>query len=571
MFTKVQSIISLYQNKLYLLAFLFLLVAFFDLIGISLLLKLMNLIMDYDPNNSFTLVIQDFFNTNDKSNVIIIYASFLIFFSMFKNLIKFMTLRFQFGIVKRLHTHISSILANSYLNANFEKFSKYNPQELVKNSIDSVNVFITFIIIGGLNLVSNLLIAFVLISFLFYKSFFMTMSVLIIIMGINYIFIKVSKKNSTTLQQERENIIAKMYDDIANIIYNKLEIFAYKKENYFNQTYSGQVSKFNENRYKFNIINSLPQIYSDFILYFSVSLIVIFLFVFSANTSNALELLILYALVMIRIVPVSSSIISSYNNIKYYSDSINIIYNILNIKKHQEYRKFDSNTESISVENLTLAYDKTKVLNNIDININKNSKVAFVGASGSGKSTLVKSIIGSIPPIEGHIKLYSNSIAYVTQEPYFFDGTILENILFGDKDVDHKKLDEVLQKCLLTEMISSFSNGVNTQIGHRASLLSGGQKQRLALARALYFDSDVVVLDEVTSALDNKSESEIRKVIDNMENTTVIMIAHRLSSIKNFDNIVLLQEKKIIAQGNYTELLNKSQDFKHLVTKGSES
>lgn len=570
MFKKTKEIINSYENKLYLLVFLFLIVAFFDLIGISILLKLMSLIMDYSADNFIVLFIQQTIGSNEKSFVIIIFAIFLIFFSILKNIIKFITLKFQFSIVKELHFYISTKISKSYLRSSFEEFSKYNPQELVKNSVDSVNVFITFIVIGGLNLISNSLIAIVLLTFLFYKSFFMTISVLALIMSINYLFIKLSKKSSRSLQQARENIIAKMYDAIANIIYNKLEIYSYNKEDYFNQSYSKQVVNFNDNRYKFNIINSLPQIYSDFLLYFSVSIIVIILFGFAANTNNAIELLLLYTLVMIRIVPVSSSIVSSYNNIKYYSDSINIVYKMINLNEIDEFRKIEQNLNSIVMTDLNISYGNVEILKDINLKIDKNTKVAFIGSSGTGKTSLVKSIVGSLAPKNGNIQMFSSSISYVTQEPYFFDGTILDNILFGELNVDDIKLNKILKQCLLDKFIINLPNGVNTNIGHRASLLSGGQKQRLALARALYFESDIIILDEVTSALDNKSEYEIRQVIDNMENITIIMVAHRLSSIKNFDNIILLQDKKILDQGNYIELLTTSEEFRKLVAKGNE-
>lgn len=569
MFNKISFIIK-YKKSLYLLSFLFLIVAIFDLIGVTLLLKLLNIIMNFDVQNQIISFFKEFLSITEKESIIIIFSLFLILFSIIKNIYKYITFKFQFNVVQKLHTDISTSISKSYLKSNFKEFSKYNPQELIKSSVDSVNVFITFIVIGGLNLLSNLLIATMLLGFLFYKNFIMTFSILILIISINYLFILVTKTSSSILQKERENIIACMYDSIANIIYNKLEIFSYKKEDFFNKKYASHVKEFNQNRYKFNILNSLPQLYSDFILYFSVSSIVIILFVFSGDNNESLDLLLLYALVMIRIVPVSSAIISSINNIKYYSDSINIIFNILNMKKNNEYRLIDNTKNSIDVNDLTISYDNTNILENINIKIEKNTKIALIGSSGSGKSTLVKSIAGVLKPKKGTVGIFNSSISYVTQDPYFFDGTILDNILFGETLLlDENKLNDILRKCLLMEFISTLSDGIHTNIGHRASLLSGGQKQRLALARALYFDSEIIILDEVTSALDNNSEYEIRQVIDNMKDTTIIMIAHRLSSIRHFDNIILLGNKSILVQGKYSELLSSSTDFKILINKGT--
>ena len=392
-----------------------------------------------------------------------------------------------------------------------------------------------------------------------------------IIFAVNYIFLKLTKRTNESLQQERENIIGKMYDYVSNIIYNKAEIFSYKKEEYFNRTFKNQVEKFNQNRYKYNIINSLPQLYSDFLLYFSASIIIITLFTFSSTTLGSLELLVLYAIVMIRIIPISSVIISSYNNIKYHSDSINVIYNLLNIKKEKEYRFIDTSKNIIKIDDVNIHYDDKIILNNINLIIQKNKKIAFTGATGSGKTTLVKAIAGMKKHSNGKISLYSNHIAYVPQEPYFFDGTLLENIIFDNvNDFNKTKVNKILKQCLLFDFIETLPNKLDTNIGHRASLLSGGQKQRLSLARALYFNSDIIILDEVTSALDNKVEYEIRQVIDNITDKTIIMIAHRLSSIKNFDNIVLLDNKEIVENGTYDDLLLRSSLFKDLVDKGEK-
>ena len=568
MLKKVNSIISKYKGLLYILTLLFFIVAIFDLIGVSLLLNLLNLIMESETKSKFYTLISNTLNVTDKELIILIAASLLVIFSIMKNLFKYFTFKFQFNIIKNLHTHISSKISWSYSNSDFHEFQKHNPQTLIKSSIDTINTFVTFMIIGGLRFISNLLIATLLIGFLLYKDFLMTSGILMIILAVNYIFLKLTKKSNEGLQQERENIIGKMYDGVSNIIYNKAEIFSYKKKEFFNRTFKNQVEKFNLNLYKHNIINSLPQLYSDFLLYFSASIIIITLFTFTLTTSGSLELLVLYAIVMIRIIPISAVIISSYNYIRYHSDSINVIYNLLNIKKEKEYRFIDTSKNIIKINDVNICYDDNEILKNINLIIQKNKKIAFTGATGSGKTTLVKAIAGMKKPSNGKISLYSNEIAYVAQEPYFFDGTLLENIIFDDvNNFNEKKVNKLLKQCLLFDFIEALPNKLDTNIGHRGSSLSGGQKQRLALVRALYFNSDIIILDEVTSALDNNSEYEIRQAIDNINDKTIIMIAHRLSSIKNFDNIFLLDKKKIEDNGNYNDLLLRSSLFKDLVDK----
>ncbi|EKD2120923.1 ABC-type lipopolysaccharide transporter PglK, partial [Campylobacter jejuni] len=200
---------------------------------------------------------------------------------------------------------------------------------------------------------------------------------------------------------------------------------------------------------------------------------------------------------------------------------------------------------------------KKHLFKNLNLNIKKGEKIAFIGESGCGKSTLVDLIIGLLKPKEGQIlideqelnanntKNYRQKIGYIPQNIYLFNDSIAKNITFGDA-VDEEKLNRVIKQANLEHFIKNLSQGVQTKVGDGGSNLSGGQKQRIAIARALYLEPEILVLDEATSALDTQSEAKIMDEIYKIsKDKTMIIIAHRLSTITQCDKVYRLEHGKL--------------------------
>jgi len=209
------------------------------------------------------------------------------------------------------------------------------------------------------------------------------------------------------------------------------------------------------------------------------------------------------------------------------------------------------------------------VLKNINLNVKAGSTVALVGNSGGGKTTIVNLIPrfydvnqGSITIDGTDIRDFSleslrNNIAVVFQDNFLFSGSIRDNILLGKEDATDEEIATAVKMACLDEFISELKDGLDTSIGERGSLLSGGQRQRLAIARAFIKNAPIVILDEATSALDNKAEAVVQKAIDNlMQDRTVFVIAHRLSTVQNADNIVVINDGEIIETGTHDQLLD---------------
>ena len=236
----------------------------------------------------------------------------------------------------------------------------------------------------------------------------------------------------------------------------------------------------------------------------------------------------------------------------------------------------NTNVGKIAIRNLSFQYEKRKIIDGLSLSIQKGEKIAFVGESGSGKSTLIRILLGLLKYNQGEVRLGDmelkeiclnnlyDRVSYLSQDAPVFDGTIKENLVF-EKQVSEEQMLGALSEVQLSHLVENLAEGLNTEIGEKGTCLSGGEKQRLALARLWFEDSELVILDEATSAMDNLTEENVMKsVMQKMKDKTVIAIAHRLNSIAGFDRIILFKEGRIIGQGTFEELLHTDSYFMDL-------
>ncbi|MCL1792308.1 MAG: ABC transporter ATP-binding protein/permease [Oscillospiraceae bacterium] len=234
---------------------------------------------------------------------------------------------------------------------------------------------------------------------------------------------------------------------------------------------------------------------------------------------------------------------------------------------------------NISFINTGFNYDGREIFNDFSFHIGQGKTTALVGESGSGKSTAVKLIVGLLQPHSGRIEVdgfdlskinlnsYYKHIAYLPQEPPVFNGTLRENLVFDDA-ADDAMLMMAIEKAGLSDLYAKLEKGLDTILGERGVNLSGGERQQLALARLWFSDASIVIFDEATSAIDNLTEEAVmQNVMNLLAGKTVIAIAHRLDSIKTFDNIFVFQDGRIIEQGCFSDLMDKRQSFYDLYNR----
>lgn len=252
---------------------------------------------------------------------------------------------------------------------------------------------------------------------------------------------------------------------------------------------------------------------------------------------------------------------------------------ILNREKNGK-EIFSQFSNKIELNNISFYYGEDQILKDINLTINKNETIAFVGESGSGKTTLVSILAGLMPIEHGDMKIdsmnrnnlkietFQKKVGYISQDPVIFNDTIFNNVTFwADPNAENKKRFEyAIEKASVDTFISTLDERENAMLGNNGINLSGGQKQRISIARELYKNIDILVLDEATSSLDSETEKTIQNNIDKLQGYyTIFIVAHRLSTIKNADRIVYMNKGRILTIGTFEELLVKAPDFKRMV------
>jgi ABC-type bacteriocin/lantibiotic exporter with double-glycine peptidase domain len=284
----------------------------------------------------------------------------------------------------------------------------------------------------------------------------------------------------------------------------------------------------------------------------------------------------LFVAAAFRILPSISRILNSFQQISLTKPSIELLYNefiIINNNKQENDKPNDDLVLSnkIVLSNISFQYPNTSIntLTSICLEIKIGEFIGFIGKSGSGKSTLIDTILGLLEPQHGEVLIdgfnitknlrgWQNQIGYVPQTIYLTDENLINNIAFGieDKDIDLNAVKKAISLAQLDELVESLPNGLNTIVGERGIRLSGGQRQRIGIARALYYNPSILVLDEATSSLDLDTEMSVMKSVNSLHGQkTIIVVAHRMSTLSNCDKIYKLSNGEIISEGTPDKMI----------------
>lgn len=544
--------------------------AIFELLGISAILPLIAVIttpelIDTDSRYRF---VAEMFDISDANQFIILCSIGLICLYFIKNLFLMfqyqMLLNFSYAYKKELSTR----LLKCYMRQPYLFHVEHNVADLQRNVFNDVNLFFTFVLSFMKLLIEALTVIFI-VGYLFIVD---VVTTCIVILILSFIFILIYKPLKKA--QSETGVIARE----TNAEVNKWllqgfagikEIKVINKEDYFEDRYDQAYLRNNEANKKSEKLMRFPKYVIETLCISSLLIAICIRIEMGVDIKRFVPVLSAFAMAAIRLLPSFNRITEYVGQLLFANSSVEHIYEDLSeleelkvVEKNIEHRvmQFDN---SICIKNLFFRYNEGEeyILEDADLMISKNESVGLIGNSGSGKTTTVDILLGVLSPTKGAIYVdnadikdnmqgWHDLIGYIPQTIYLMDGSIRDNVLFGDESKQNDELVwNALEKAQMKEFVESLPEKLNTQIGDRGVKLSGGQRQRIGIARALYRRPQVLVLDEATSALDQETEKAVMDAIEYLNGKmTIIIIAHRLSTIKMCDYIYRVENKKIIKQ-----------------------
>ncbi|HPK05937.1 MAG TPA: ABC transporter ATP-binding protein, partial [Bacteroidales bacterium] len=366
------------------------------------------------------------------------------------------------------------------------------------------------------------------------------------------------------------------------------------RENEFIEIFRSMARKSSRLQQNRVFISMIPKPMIETLAVTGVILIALLMVLQGRPIENVVPILTLFAVAIIRLMPAIQQITQTLTDIRYHLPSVNAVYDDLmylrpfNKQFEKDRRKKDKLElkNNITINNIFYQYSNSseQAINGISLTIPHGKAIAFVGSSGAGKTTIVDVLLGLLEPQQGEILVdgkniyesisaWQRNIGYIPQFIYLGDESLRRNIAFGlsDKIIDEEEVLRTVKLAQLEELVAQLPEGLDTRVGERGTRLSGGQRQRVGIARALYNDPQVLVMDEATSALDNITEQQIIDSIENLKGErTVIMIAHRLTTVMNCDMLYFMDKGKIIDQGTYQELLERNKLFREMAKERSD-
>ena len=407
--------------------------------------------------------------------------------------------------------------------------------------------------------------------YLFHTSHSITVLIGLLLGLCVFIFFIISKKVSSKLGRQNEFYNAKLFQWINQSLGGIKEVKILQREKYFIDSYRTNYKKVIWGARVNELLAAVPKYIVETVAIVGLVLAIIVKLLFG---HGALETFVpqmaVFAVAAFRLLPSVGKINAYVNNVMYTKASLDMIYqDLCEIEKNKPIEvEWEGKTENwkfmkgVFAEHITYHYpdSNTEVLHDITLEIPKGKTVALIGPSGAGKTTLADIILGLLPPVSGVVRMddkniYENlrswrqKLGYIPQSIYLSDDTIRNNVAFGiyEDQIDDDAIWKALEKAQLKDFVQGLEKGLDTYVGDRGVRLSGGQRQRIGIARALYHDPEILVLDEATSALDSSTEQAVMESIESLQGLkTMVIIAHRLTTIKNADLIYEVVEGKVI-------------------------
>lgn len=598
--SKVLYVLTGKTEQLVLLLFVFILTSLLEALGIGLIGPFLTLVSDPEYIHKVPSLDWAYQQLSLESSSQFILILSLVIVSIFCIKACFYVLA-QLYIYKFSHRQKSLLrnkLLSFYLNVPYSFHLSRNTASIIKNIILETQKYYLQCLLPLLEGTANLVVIIVLFFLLAKTDLLLLVMIMLALLPTFLIFYRLRNTLvgwGKTMSQAEQEMIRVINHSLGGVKETRI----IGCESYFEQQMQQQCRTYEKSAALFNVTKKLPRtIIETILILFVVFFISISQIFFEQNLQNITSILGIFAVASMRLIPAVSNSINAINKMQNGSYALDMLYLDL---KEIEINKVDKNIEQsfnsgvgdrtitkhfesqamtffnrVDLNNITYRYSENSeaAIKNVSLSLNKGESIALLGKSGAGKTTLVDIILGLLEPESGDIRVdgrsiyknlrsWQNLIGYIPQSIFLIDDTIEKNIAFGIPDnlIDQERLIKAIQAAQLEELIEELPNGIKTEVGERGVRLSGGQRQRIGIARALYHEREILVLDEATSALDNETESLVNEAISSLAGTkTLIIIAHRLSTVEHCDHVYWLDRGRVIQSGTYQEVVLENQN-----------
>lgn len=570
-FNQLKILLDKKQKKNFIFLFILMLIfSLLEFLSIGIIIPISTLILDGSLNlnssNSNFFGLDKIFKDQNKLLTIFFIIFFLLFVTKFLYSIFFLYLKnkFLYGV----RNNFSKRIFKNYLKKPFNFHQTNNTSKLAINCKYELDIFTSNIMSPVLELMTDIIIALGLFILLISIELKATLLIIFIFLIAVFIYQKVLKKKTQIWAKERQHfdrlinkVIREGLGSIKEIILNLKESFFINKLNYFlHRNYVVTT--------RAQISSDLPRHMLELVAIFGFVVIFYFLKLSGYQVLEILILVGLFAAVTFKILPSFNRIMSNIQRIRFGQPIINLLYSELALSPSEQQYEENINTiffnfkDNIEVKNLFFKYDKSKefIFKNANLKINKGQFVGLSGESGVGKSTFLNIISGLDKNYKGEILVdkknlkdlnysWTKNVAYISQNSFFLDDSIKNNIAFAEDEdlIDEKKIWESIEAAQLKNFVKGLEEGIDTLIGEDGTRMSGGQLQRLAIARALYQEFTLLILDESLNSLDLENENKIISILKNLKKDKIIfLISHKKGTLDNCDVKFKIYNKEIV-------------------------
>ncbi|HEY6770705.1 MAG TPA: ABC transporter ATP-binding protein [Candidatus Sulfotelmatobacter sp.] len=517
------------------------------------------------------------------------HRSFLVAMSVFllamfcvKGFLALWVTNFQLRFARLKFADLGRALLSRYLHRSYAFFLSANTSVLIGNLTTSVSQLCA-VIQSALSLASEVIVAVGLVGFLIFLNPVFSLSALLFIGGLSFLLKRVIRKRITYYANANELHWKAMIRTVNESLSSAKEVNVIGCQDYFVDTYSREVEQYSRAQQHYNVLAQFPRVALETGAVAGLVIFALFAMLGGTFGPNLFAVLAVFSIATVRIVPSATRILQAWNAISFYRPSMDVIAAGLsdaadeadaNVAKTPSLSSSLrlQNSLAVSIRSFVYPMNPHFILADIDLTIVKGQTVGLIGQSGSGKTTLVDLILGLFPEFDGRITVddhdirenlgaWRKQIGYIPQSIYLRDDTIVRNVAFGvpDSQIDMRAVERAIHLAGLDAVILTQRDGMETLVGDRGIRLSGGERQRIGIARALYHEPELLILDEATSALDNETE---RQIVDSILglglSKTVVVIAHRLSTVENCDIVYLMRSGRIVDRGSFSKIVERS-------------